>query len=167
MSDLQIRISGEQAVLAAMAQAPQEVSWAVDRKLARAAQEVARDMRRKSPKAFSILANSIRTLRVRLLHWRVAPGVEYARYVEEGTRAGYFPPFRAIFDWVKVKRLQPRSPGWTREDLAWAITRSIRKRGTAAQPFVAPLLRSKALEARVNALVAEGLAQGLKNAGFE
>lgn len=53
--------------------------------LDRASQEVAREMRSAAPKAFSTLTNSIRVIREDRFVRRIAPGVNYARAVEEGT----------------------------------------------------------------------------------
>jgi len=65
--------------------------------------------------------------------WRlhVGSGLEYAEYVEYGTRP-HFPPLSAIADWAKAKRIP--------DDAVFPIARSISKKGTKAQPYLRPAL---------------------------
>jgi HK97 gp10 family phage protein len=60
----------------------------------------------------------------------------YAYYVEFGRRAGKWPPFRFIYEWV-------RSRHFTADDkearsVAFLIQRSIGKKGTRPHPFLRP-----------------------------
>ena len=60
----------------------------------------------------------------------------YAYYVEFGRRAGKWPPFRFIYEWVRVRHMaaddeQARS-------IAFLIQRSIGKKGTKPHPFLRP-----------------------------
>jgi HK97 gp10 family phage protein len=57
---------------------------------------------------------------------RVGPSVQYAIFVEKGTRA-HFPPIGAISGWAKRHGVHP-----------FALGRAIARRGTRAQPFVQP-----------------------------
>lgn len=165
MIEIRADIRGGEAVSRDLGRVAQDVAWAVDRKLARAAQEAAREMRRAAPKATSVLTNSIRAERVGELEHRAVAGVAYAAYVEGGSGPGGRPPFAAMLRWVRVKRLAPHNPGMDERDLAWAIARAIARRGTPPQPFAAPVAADPAFRVRVQALVDEGVADGLRAGG--
>lgn len=103
---------------------------------------IARDARSNAPKAFSTLTNSIRGQMVDPLTGEVAPGVDYARMVEEGAGPGSRPPLQSLQDWIRVKRITPNDPAMDQRDLAFVMARSIAQRGVAAQPYLAPALAS-------------------------
>jgi HK97 gp10 family phage protein len=91
---------------------------------------------------------------------RVGSEVEYAPYVEYGTRP-HFPPIEAIKRWVHLKlkvkldKIERKVTGnkWAKklkkiarldakeEGVAWAIAKNIAKNGTRAQPYVRPAYR--------------------------
>lgn len=60
----------------------------------------------------------------------------YAYYVEFGRRAGRFPPFRFIYQWVKVKHFAADEQ--EAKSIAYAIQKSIGKKGTRPHPFLKP-----------------------------
>jgi hypothetical protein len=140
------------------------VGWAVERFVKRAAEEVAREERRLAPKAESTLTNSIEAERVSAFEYRAGPHAQHGPYV--GPRGGYRgpPPVSAILDWVKVRRLAPRNPAWDQRDLAWAISRSIARRGTPADHFVQPVRDSGVMRERVRTWLLRGVEAGLKAA---
>ena len=111
----------------------------MDKAIDRTVQEMARAARRNAPKAFSTLTQSIRPLRPNRLEGIVAPGVDYAQLVEEGTGSNPgFPPTDTIEDWIKVKNITPNDPSMSTRDLAYVMARSIALKGTPAQPFMQP-----------------------------
>lgn len=173
MTDLSIRFENQRLLQAALRRAPTSVASRVDRALQRTALEGAREERALAPKAFSILTNSIGVDREGRLAWRAGPHVDYALAVERGTRGGGSPPpFDHILDWVKLRRLEPYSPRLAaiadperrQRSLAWAISRSIARLGTPAQPFVAPVARSGAFARRHRRRVLLAMRQGLRQA---
>lgn len=117
---------------------PERIQWALQRLIAREAEIAARDMKQElayqGAAATSLLINSVRADRVDPLEWRVGPHVAYARYVQEGRKpGGKMPPWRAILDWMKVKRL-----GNDRAS-AWAIARAIQRRGIKPRDYLTPV----------------------------
>lgn len=63
----------------------------------------------------------------------------YGKYVDEGRRPGAkMPPIekagQGILPWVRVKKI--RTPRLTTEQLAWAIAKSIAKKGIRPKPFI-------------------------------
>jgi hypothetical protein len=60
--------------------------------------------------------------------------VDYAKWVDEGRRPGKMPPVQDILQWVKVKPVRARR--LTQESLAWAIAKTIAKRGVRPRPFI-------------------------------
>ena len=104
-----IRINiDSQRVREAFAKAPQVMARNIEVRLSHGAEEVAREAKDLAPKAFSTLVNSIRAGRVGNLHYQVAPGVNYARPVEEGRKAGKQPgtatgTANGLMEWVKRK----------------------------------------------------------------
>lgn len=60
----------------------------------------------------------------------------YAYYVEFGRRAGKWPPFRFIYEWVRVRHMAADDD--EAQDIAYAIQRSIGRKGTKPHPFLRP-----------------------------
>lgn len=130
----------------------------------RAAQEVAREERRRSPKAFSTLTNSIKADRLAPMRYEVGPHVQYAGYPETGTGPGGIPSDRALRDWIRVKRITPRDPGTTQEDLVFLIGRKILERGVRKQAYVEQT--AKKMESRVHKLISDAAESGLREVGM-
>lgn len=157
------------------AQDPERFKRSVARFLDRGAQEVAREMKHAAPKAFSTLTQSIHVINEGELTRLVAPAVNYARAVEEGTgpaagKARYFPNPVALEPWVKFRggvrltKTKPGTPGRRAQlddvrDRAWGLARFVSQHGTRAQPFVSPTQAK--MQSRVIALLREGVREGL------
>lgn len=60
----------------------------------------------------------------------------YAYYVEFGRRAGKWPPFRYIYEWVRKRHFTVDDDEAQR--IAYLIQRSIGKKGTKPHPFLKP-----------------------------
>lgn len=60
----------------------------------------------------------------------------YAYFVEFGRRAGKWPPFRYIYEWVRVKHFAADET--EAKSIAFLIQRSIGKNGTKPRPFLRP-----------------------------
>lgn len=160
-------------VMAAMLRAPRSVATHVERKLSRGALEVASEARRVAPKAFTKLAQSIRDSRISPFEFMVAPGVNYARAVEDGTKPGKMPNPDFLFYWVKrragiswakrgsVKRQKQRDEI---RDRAWGLALYIKEHGTKAQPYMKPT--AEKMGDRVIELVRQGVVDGLHEAGL-
>lgn len=132
----------------------------IDRYLGRGAQEVAREARRRAPKAFSTLTHAIKTRRIGQADYKVTAGTMYSRPLEEGSRPGGLPRPVSLYYWIRTKRIKPRDPKMDERDLAFAISRSIYKKGTPAQPFMLPALEAKSDRLRI--LMQQGIAAGLR-----
>lgn len=118
---------------------PKKLRVALGRAVALTAQEGAADMKmelaRQRIAARSTLINSVKADRVDDLTWTLGPHVNYARAVFEGrTPGGKMPPWRSILDWMKARRI-----GSDRRT-AWAIARSIGRRGIKGRDYVTPVV---------------------------
>lgn len=121
-----------------------------------------RNIRANDAMAHSVLINSIQTgIDPSGLEGIVSAGADYARYVEEGTGSGGYPPRQIIIDWLRVRQIEPRDPGMTEDELAYLISRRIAMTGTPAKPFMRPAFESEkdAAMDRVNAGVAAAIAE--------
>lgn len=133
---IEIRIDAPE--LNRLEQMPQRLHWALARFIAREAHEAAREMKTEMAQqhlaATSLLINSVQATELDPLTWRVGPHVAYARYLLEGRKpGGKMPPWRAILDWLKVKRL-----GFDRQT-AWAVARAIQRRGIKPRDYLTPV----------------------------
>lgn len=139
---------------------PGRVVAHVEPALARGAEEVAREERRLAPKAFSTLTNSIRAQRMGELHYRIAPGVNYARPVEEGRMPGKQPgTANGLMEWVRQKT------GLQGKDLdrkTYVIARAIGIKGIRPQPYAKPAIENK--RSRVVQLVRAAALRGAEEA---
>lgn len=151
----------DDAGLKNLAAAPERIPWALQRLLAREAETAARDMKQEMAQqkiaATSLLINSVRADPIDPLEWRVGPHVAYARSVLEGRKpGGKMPPWRAIQDWMKTRRLG------TDRASAWAIARAIQRRGIKARDYLTPVADRVAARLRDQGatVVAQALAGG-------
>lgn len=158
------------AALAAFDKAPAVMNRALSRYLDRAAQEVAREARSAAPKVYSTLVQSIRVYQVGVLARLVAPSVNYARAVEEGTKPGYMPPTGPLMDWIKLRggvrmaRKGSKKRAGQETELrarAFGLARFIFAHGTKAHPFMAPTAAK--MQSRVHQLLREGAAAGVQD----
>jgi len=154
----------DKAFRAAMKKAPVEVGREVSNAVLGAAIETGDKIQVHAPKAFSTLTDSIKADRINAFEYRVGPHVNYARYVEEGTKPGYWPKFGPLNDWVK------RKLGISDSKAAARVTESIRWKinefGTKPQPFVQPVIDSGFPQRRLNQLANKGVSIGLRKAGL-
>jgi len=59
----------------------------------------------------------------------------YGKFVDEGRKPGdKMPPVQPILAWIQARRI--RTPEYTQPQLAWAIAKSIAKRGIKPTPFI-------------------------------
>jgi hypothetical protein len=144
----------------ALARFPERVTAQVEFALVRGAEEIARAARGKAPKAFSTLTNSIRAQRMGELHYRVAPGVNYAAMVERGRKPGKQPgTANGLMEWVKQKT---GLEGKALDRMSFVVARAIGRRGIRAQPYMRPALVEN--ESRLRQLVQAGVARGIEEA---
>lgn len=179
-ADIGIKIDNRE-VMEALGRAPIEVGRSIEHGIDRAGHEVAREGKRQAPKAFSTLANSIRSSRISPFTREIAPGVNYGRAVEEGTKPGTMPPPDALIPWLKQKRFGTavgfHGPQVKRKynsknaahdaelrDRAFGLARYIKEHGTRAQRYMEPT-RIK-MESRVLQIVRESAMDGLREAGL-
>jgi HK97 gp10 family phage protein len=146
-------------LMQAISQGPAVLRKHMNMAVLRTVMEIARSARRYAPKAFSTLTQSINYRMVNALTGEVAPHVDYAEMVETGTGPGGFPTDEAIFQWIKVKRIQPRDPGMDQRDLAYVLARSIALKGTPEQPYMEPALQDNKARAdrRINTAINKAL----------
>lgn len=142
--------------IAALQALPADLRWALERARGRLAEEAARDMRRelraRDAMAFSTLVNSVRADRVDDDEHRVGPHVQHAAYVFFGRRpGGRRPPMQPILDWVRVRRL---GGAGNPARLAWAIARSIQRRGIRGRDYLTPVRERMQPRARELAVAA-------------
>lgn len=150
MSTLNLTITPNPALFArALAASPKQLEREMNGAIQRLVQEMARAARSKTPKATSLLTQSVMPRMVSTLEGVVSAGVNYAQMAEEGTGlwgpqkkpSGKLPPTQNILDWIKVKHITPDDPEMDEEDLAFLIAQSIAARGTPSQPYFEPTLR--------------------------
>lgn len=118
---------------------PEKLRLGLARAVSLTAQEGAADMKQELARqriaARSTLINSVKADRVDDLTWTLGPHVSYARAVFEGRKPGApMPPWRSILDWMKARRI-----GSDRRT-AWAIARSIGRRGIKGRDYVTPVV---------------------------
>lgn len=161
------------AAKAAFEKAPAVMNRTLSRYLDRAAQEVTDEARRKAAEHdnYGALKQSIKFYKRGDLERLVAPSVNYARMVEQGTKAGYWPNIGALMDWINTpgrrgfrlakagskKRL---SQAMELRERAGGLARFIHAHGTKAHPFMAPT--AEKMESRVHQLLREGAAAGVQ-----
>lgn len=161
--EIQSRVAA-QALMKAAGLAPEKLDQAVQR----AAIETSDRIRGQDdfPTASAQLRNSIYPEQNGPMAWLVSPHTNYAEYVHDGTDGGGFAPFTDLLTWVKQKRIQPRNPEWSLEDLTFAIQRKILQRGTPKQPFVQKVADTGFPQNRLNALVSAATGQIISEAGL-
>lgn len=91
--------------------------------------------REEAPKAESTLTHTIRSHVVGELQRMITSSLRYNGLVVQETGGQGVPPVQSILDWVRVKRIQPKTPKADQRDLAFIIARSIARKGTPANDF--------------------------------
>lgn len=108
-------------------------------KMVRTAQDTLRD---NDSLATSQLVQSVNFERSGLLERTVSPNTAYARYLEEGTKPGYFPNSYALAAWLKIRgAANPKRQ-------AFALAKHIYRHGTKAHPFWQPSFETAKPEMR-------------------
>ena len=78
---------------------------------------------------------------------------DYYQFVENGRKAGKYPPLSAIRKWISVKPVLPRPTKSgklpTQNQLAFLIARKISKVGTKAKPFLSNTIKDFDLVGKV------------------
>ncbi|WP_439640558.1 hypothetical protein [Nevskia sp.] len=148
----------------------------VDGALAAGALLIQREAVRAAPKADGTLHRNIQTGRLQQLLHQVVSRAAHGAYVEQGT--GLQGPFRRasgkknlsrdgqarVALWIARKGIQPR-PGVSAERVAWLISRSIARRGTAAQPYLGPANTEQNVS-RIADLAQKAVQRGITEAGL-
>lgn len=152
----------------AFLKAPGTLQRNLERAISRIMAEMARSARGYAPKSFSNLVNSIRAKRINALEGIVAPGINYAQMVEEGTgiygptgiATGKLPPVDSIEDWVVLNRIG--SGDVDSLDMAWMVARKIAATGTRPQPFLQPAIddNKARAESRINQAIEDAISGG-------
>lgn len=81
---------------------------------------------------------------------------DYYKWVENGRKAGKFPPVDAIKKWITIKPVIPRGKNGkvpTENQLSYLIGRKIAREGTRANPFLEPTIRDFKLVDKIYAAV--------------
>lgn len=146
----------------AIARAPEQVLPEIDRAMFRSAIEIADQQKVDAPKFRSELANSIQVL-AKPLEYRIRANAKYAGHVEGGTGMGGRPTLREMIAWITLKRITPRIPGTTVQQLAYLIRRKIVTAGIHAQPFFYAAYEKKT--SRLTELLEAAADRGLARVG--
>lgn len=95
---------------------------------------------------------------------------DYYKYVENGRKAGKFPPVDAIKKWITIKPVIPRGKNGkvpTENQLTYLIGRKIAREGTRANPFLEPTIRDFKLVDKIYAAVNSMLTDEINKAVSE
>ena len=92
---------------------------------------------------------------------------DYWKFVENGRKAGSFPPVNKIMDWIKVKPILPRPMANgklpTTKQLTFMIGNSIKENGIPARPILANTLEKNSdILTKVKKVLAEGFDKEIK-----
>jgi hypothetical protein len=124
------------------------------------ARQAKRNVSANGSMAHSLLINSINSrTAIDGLEAEAYAGMNYARFVEDGTRGGGYPNQQTVMDWLRVKRIKPNNPETSESELAFLIARQVALHGTAAKPFMVPAFETEkaATINRVNTAVQQAL----------
>lgn len=125
---------------------------------------VAREAREEAPKGESTLTHSIRGRVVGELQRMISSSLRYNSLVVQETGPQGMPPIQSVLDWVKVKRIQPKTPNTDQRDLAFMIARSIARKGTPANDFYDRA--AEQTQDTVHRILQRSVEEGLRAAGF-
>lgn len=95
---------------------------------------------------------------------------DYYKYVENGRKAGKFPPVDAIKKWITIKPVIPRGKNGkvpTENQLSYLIGRKIAREGTRGNPFLEPTIRDFKLVDKIYAAVNSMLTDEINKAVSE
>lgn len=141
MTSLSININTDN-LMKALLKTPDLLANNMSNAVQRSSFEMARSARRhirEGPTAFTTLLLSTVNSQVSPYEAIVAPTVNYASIVEEGTAGGGKMPDREVIqDWINVRNIEPNDPFMDDRDLSFLIARSIGRKGTPPQPYLQP-----------------------------
>jgi hypothetical protein len=124
------------------------------------ARQAKRNISANGSMAHSLLINSINSRTAQDgLEAEAFSGMDYAKYVEDGTRGGGYPTQQTVIDWLRVKHIKPNNPETSESELAFLIARKIALHGTAPKPFMEPAFETEkaATISRVNDAVRQAI----------
>jgi len=130
---MKVEVIGVEQVVGSLNKLSKEVQDKINTQMKVSGARVLADAQRNAPHAWGVLRRSGRVV--------AEPGVvrveftKYARWVEFGRRPGRMPPITVMADWAYKKGIA--SAENTRA-VGYLIARSIARKGTKAQPFLAP-----------------------------
>ncbi|MFZ1417404.1 MAG: hypothetical protein WAS93_03550 [Burkholderiaceae bacterium] len=159
MLNIEVHID-DVGVKAAFDRAPQVMTRTLNRYLNRAATEMVRaeqDEVRANDSIFrSTLVQSFHhTTPIEFVR-EVRSGVNYAGYVNDGTRPGGAPPLREAKEWLRIRKNVPSDE---LEFRARRLRKHIAENGTKATNFNEHVVDKK--ESRLHALIREGVGVGI------
>ena len=147
-------------VKAAFRRAPhimyRELNKGLDSAATRMVRAAQRRLRKNDSLAFSTLVDAIRYKRTGDLERTVWPDTDYARYLEEGTKPGYFPNGYALTAWLKARGAEnPKRQ-------SFALAKHIFRHGTKAHPFWEPAFNEA--EPEMRQIIGRFVAKGIREA---
>ena len=147
-------------VKAAFRRAPhimyRELNKGLDSAATRMVRAAQRRLRKNDSLAFSTLVDAIRYKRTGDLERTVWPDTDYARYLEEGTKPGYFPNGYALTAWLKARGAEnPKRQ-------SFALAKHILRHGTKAHPFWEPAFNEA--EPEMRQIIGRFVAKGIREA---
>ena len=156
---VEYKVSDEQ-VKAAFRRAPhimyRELNKGLDSAATRMVRAAQRRLRKNDSLAFSTLVDAIRYKRTGDLERTVWPDTDYARYLEEGTKPGYFPNGYALTAWLKARGAEnPKRQ-------SFALAKHIFRHGTKAHPFWEPAFNEA--EPEMRQIIGRFVAKGIREA---
>ncbi|WP_158117218.1 hypothetical protein [Vibrio cincinnatiensis] len=126
---------------------------------------VSKVAREEAPKAQSTLTHTIRSHVVGELQRMITSSLNYNSWVVQDTGSQGMPPIQSILDWLKVKRIQPKTPKADQRDLAFMIARSIARNGTPANDFYERA--ADKTQDKVSEIINASVKMALKQAGLK
>ncbi|EMP85035.1 hypothetical protein BFX18_09640 [Vibrio cholerae] len=163
MRELNIEIK-DSALDEAFRKAPDTLNHYLKQGVSTAGSLVARVAREEAPKAESTLTHTIRSQVVGELQRMITSSLRYNGLVVQETGGQGVPPVQSILDWVRVKRIQPKTPKADQRDLAFMIARSIARKGTPANDFYDRA--AEQTQDTVHRILQRSVEEGLRAAGF-
>lgn len=147
MSVFAIEIKGLKEMQLAFEKSPLEVGKILERATIKAGEVVRTMAMREAPRGQTGKLRDYMKSDYKPIQVRIYPGVDYAIYVHEGTRA-HFPPVSAVSRWAVSHGINP-----------WALAVSMAKKGTKANPFFERTIQEAKRSGRVQDVYDEALGE--------
>jgi HK97 gp10 family phage protein len=129
MADIKIHLEGVEELLRKVSD-PQVVGLPLRNMIQKSAALVSRKAKEKAPVDTGRLRQSIHWRTTRDIEAIIEPSVDYAAFVEFGTKP-HWPPSGALDGWARRHGISP----------AFLVARAIARRGTKPQPYMEPAAR--------------------------